>query len=252
MTTAQRAPDPASYRGQHNLLDSFVLGGGRSGSLNALRSYFNENAATGRLYTGRGFDRLEGGGDLPHVRNGITSADVLALSYLSITHRLPDVAFDTMVTYADDIARLLAELAVDVDMYEASWRVYAPGSPAAELHALLRGCGGTNRWVTANKLLARKRPRLLPVYDSRVESLLGAPNSFWECLWSWFDGDPRRVDGLRSLRDEAGGIEDISLLRCLDVVLWMRASGSRIGTNDPGSAQRTSARAWRNPRKKQR
>ncbi|WP_083649852.1 DUF6308 family protein [Amycolatopsis sp. CB00013] len=234
MTTAQRPPDPASYRGQHDLLDSFVLGEGRSDSLNALRRYFNEDATTGRLYTGRGFERLEGGGDLPHVRNCITSADVLALSYLSITHRLPDVAFDTMVTYADDIARLLAELPVDIDIHEAAWRVYATTSPAAELHALLRRCGGTNRWVTANKLLARKRPRLLPVYDSRVERLLGAPNSFWECLWTWFDGDPQRVDGLRSLRDEASGIEDISLLRCLDVVLWMRAAGSHIDTDEPG------------------
>ncbi|MFI5558537.1 DUF6308 family protein [Amycolatopsis japonica] len=223
MTTVQQVPDPTLYRGQHELLDSFVLGGGRGSSLRALRLYFNEDATSERLYTGRGFERLDGGGDLPQVRDCITSADVLSLTFLSITDRLPDVASATMVTHADEITELLAQLPVDVDMHEAEWTVYAPGSPASELHALLRRCGGTDRWVTANKLLARKRPRLLPVYDSKVMTMLGTPSSFWACLWTWFDGDPRRVDGLQDMRDEAGGITDISLLRCVDVVLWMRA-----------------------------
>lgn len=232
MTTVQQVPDPTSYRGQHELLDFFVLGGGRDSSLRELCLYFNEDAATGRLYTGRGFERLEGGGDLPQVRDRITSADVLSLTFLSVTDRLPDVASATMVTHADEITRLLAQLPVNVDMHEVGWPVYAPSSPASELHELLRRCGGTDRWVTANKLLARKRPQLLPVYDSKVKTLLGAPSSFWECLWTWFAGDPRRVVGLRRLRVEAGGIADISLLRCLDVVLWMRASRSQVVTCD--------------------
>ncbi|MFK0249709.1 DUF6308 family protein [Amycolatopsis azurea] len=231
MTTVQQVPDPTLYRGQHELLDSFVLGGGRSSSLRALRLYFNEDATSERLYTGRGFERLDDGGDLPQVRNRITSADVLALTFLSVTDRLPDVAFATSVTYAAEITRLLAQLPVDVDMHEAAWTVYAPGSPASKLHALLRRCGGTDRWVTANKLLARKRPRLLPVYDSKVMTMLGTPSSFWACLWTWFDSDPRRANGLRDLRAEVGGITDISLLRCLDVVLWMRATRSQVVTS---------------------
>lgn len=34
-------------------------------------------------------------------------------------------------------------------------------------------------WVTVGKLLARKRPRLLPVHDQVVRCVLGRPESFW-------------------------------------------------------------------------
>ncbi|WP_281246886.1 DUF6308 family protein [Amycolatopsis saalfeldensis] len=91
---------------------------------------------------------------------------------------------------------------------------------------MFKRCGGKDRWVTANKLLARKRPGLLPVYDSRVKSALSAPGSIWACLWSWFEGDSRRAEAVAGLRDQAGDITDISLLRCLDVILWMHATGA--------------------------
>lgn len=42
---------------------------------------------------------------------------------------------------------------------------------------------------------------------------------------TWFQGDPRRVEAVAALRDKAGGIEDISLLRCLDIIVWMQATG---------------------------
>jgi hypothetical protein len=90
---------------------------------------------------------------------------------------------------------------------------------------LLKCCGGKDRWVTANKLLARKRPHLLPVYDSQVKAALGGPGSIWACLWTWFQADARRAEAIAELRYEAGGIGDISLLRCIDVVLWMHATG---------------------------
>ncbi|MGW7530866.1 DUF6308 family protein [Amycolatopsis sp. NPDC054798] len=75
-------------------------------------------------------------------------------------------------------------------------------------------------------MLTRKRPHLLPVYDSQVKAVLEAPGSVWACLWTWFQADSRRADAVAKLRDQAGGIKDISLLRCLDVILWMRATGN--------------------------
>jgi hypothetical protein len=39
-------------------------------------------------------------------------------------------------------------------------------------------------WVTAGKLLARKRPKLVPVYDGVVKCALGNPPK--NHVWTWF------------------------------------------------------------------
>ncbi|MEV7039100.1 DUF6308 family protein [Amycolatopsis sp. NPDC051061] len=208
------------YAHQHHVLDECVRGEHREESLAALRRYFDQRSAA--RYTGRWFERFAGGGDRPDVANTVTEADVLALNFLSITS-LADVAIDTTITYAYQIRSLLEQIPVNLSMHSMSWSTYEKGSPAFRLWELFRSCGGNHRPVTASKLLARKRPRLFPVYDSRVKTVLKAPRSEWQCLWSWFHTDSTRASALADLRMEAGGIEDISLLRCLDVVLWMRA-----------------------------
>jgi hypothetical protein len=216
------APLASAYTSQHEQLDRHVLGDGRTAAVDALRRYFSEDAAPPR-YTGRWFERLAGGGDRPGIADTVTEADVLALNFLSITD-LANVAVDTTITYAAEITELLEQIPVNLAMYETSWTTYAPGSPASRLWWLLKRCGGKDRWVTSNKLLARKRPHLLPVYDGRVKAVLDAPNSVWACLWTWFQGS-RRAEAVAELRGNADGIEDISLLRCVDVILWMHATG---------------------------
>ncbi|MFD2422150.1 DUF6308 family protein [Amycolatopsis pigmentata] len=225
---APHPADPAAedYRRQHQLLDKCVLGVWRDESIEALRRYFHEDGPPDTLYSGRRFDRLTGGGDTPAVRDTITPADLLALTFLSITDRLPALTVDTTETHADQITNLLAQIPSDLPMHAAPWQFYAPESPAAGLWALLCRCGGHHRPVTASKLLARKRPHLLPVYDSKVANLLDQPSNIWACLWTWFHDDPRRQEALTTMRDETGSITDISLLRCLDVILWMRATRS--------------------------
>lgn len=205
------------YAHQHHLLDDCVRGAGRDESLSALRRYFDQ-----RRYTGRWFERFAGGGDHPSVANTVTEADVLALNFLSITS-LAEVAIDTTITYTLQIRELLEQIPANISMHSAAWSTYEPGAAAHRLWELFRQCGGKHRPVTASKLLARKRPNLTPVYDSQVKAVLGAPASPWHCLWSWFHNDPTRASAVADLRAEAGGIDDITLLRCLDVVLWMKA-----------------------------
>lgn len=132
-----------------------------------------------------------------------------------------------MDTHADQITELLTAIPVDVPMHTADWSLLSQDSAADQLWKILRECGGKNRWVMATKLLARKRPHLLPVYDREVRRLLDSPDNSWTCLWTWFAADADRHIALAELRNEVGGIDDISLLRCLDVVLWMRARHSR-------------------------
>ncbi|MFD2466278.1 DUF6308 family protein [Amycolatopsis silviterrae] len=123
-----------------------------------MRRYFGRDGS--QPYTGNWFERFAGGGDQSNDANVVTEADGLALNFLSITD-LAHVAVDVTTVYRDQIRELLEQIPVDLPMHEAPWTHYAPGSPAYRLWELFKHCGGKNRWVTANKLLARKRPHLL-------------------------------------------------------------------------------------------
>ncbi|MEW2507721.1 DUF6308 family protein [Amycolatopsis sp. NPDC047767] len=223
-STSRRVPSAQAYPREHGLLDRCVRGTDRAESVASLGRYFNQDDGAPR-YTGRWFERFAGTGDQPVFADTVTECDVLALNFLGITD-LADVAVDVTMTHAAEISALLAAIPSDLSMHEAPWEVYSEASAATQLWQLFKRCGGKDRWVTANKLLARKRPRLLPVYDSRVKAVLGQPDSIWACLWTWFHADGARAAAVADLRAEAGDVDDISLLRCLDVVLWMRANSS--------------------------
>ena len=53
-------------------------------------------------------------------------------------------------------------------------------------------------WVTAGKLLARKRPRLIPVYDRVVRCALGRPAKPWRWLNDAFALDAEALPGRRA------------------------------------------------------
>jgi len=78
--------------------------------------------------------------------------------------------------------------------------------------------------VTAGKLLARKRPRLIPIYDSVVKQAMGEPESWWRPLRAVLRDAPDVVDRVEDLRPEA---VDVSTLRLLDVAIWMACSQSK-------------------------
>ncbi|GGX37385.1 DUF6308 family protein [Streptomyces chryseus] len=104
---------------------------------------------------------------------------------------------------------------VDVDAV-----VVADGSPADQAWHLLRDQADVG-WVIAGKLLARKRPRSLPVYDRVVRCALGSPPSFWLDLHAALGEDGAALyRWLLELRQAAGLPETVSALRVCDVV-WM-------------------------------
>ncbi|MFC5007261.1 DUF6308 family protein [Dactylosporangium cerinum] len=92
-------------------------------------------------------------------------------------------------------------------------------SACLELWASIRSLQGVGRTITS-KLLARKRPRLIPVQDAVVMKGLGDPTEFWEPLRR------RLQEGLHSqLVDVAAPVREVpagtSTIRVLDVLLWM-------------------------------
>ena len=76
--------------------------------------------------------------------------------------------------------------------------------------------------MIAGKLMARKRPKLIPVWDNVVKCAAGRSKN----AWLWLDGLLRQDARLNSQLDQlhhAAGLPDlVSRLRVLDVVIWMR------------------------------
>ncbi|WP_251149765.1 DUF6308 family protein [Cellulosimicrobium sp. Marseille-Q4280] len=192
--------------------------GSRAQAVEHLRRYFGPVDGTSG-WAGSRFERLAGGGDRPDVADRFTADDLVAVSLLSVNVP-PHGAIQLLESRADELARLLAEIPhdlelVDVESIPDDW---APN----RLWAALRDVRGIG-WVTAGKLLARKRPRLIPVYDSVVQEAVTPTASFWEALRAALRADDRALHRhLLSLRDEAGIGDDISALRVFDVVVWMQ------------------------------
>jgi hypothetical protein len=201
-------------------------------SADHLRIYFHGSTVDRRgagPRAGRWFERLGGGGDRPEVANVVTAEDLVAVNLLNVRIR-PRVAVQLLVEQSDRISELLRQVPVDLDLRDADDEVLEEKAPLCRTWRLLREGPGdkpANRWVTAGKLLARKRPRLVPSYDSVVREMISGPRYRWWRTAREAVRDPEVAETLQALREEAQVPAVVSDLRVLDVVLWME--GSRRG-----------------------
>ena len=192
--------------------------------------YFEDDPATGLArYSGAYFERLGGGGDRPEVAYQITAEDLLAVSMLSV----PVVryyALHVLDYKGREISGMLAQIPVDVTLADdEAEHLIAQGGPGWKLWELLRGIKPRPQDkkhlgpVAAGKLLARKRPQLLPVYDSHVRKVLGRPRddqTWWRDLHCQLTRDDALVRELETVRSRAGA-GHLSLLRTFDIMCWM-------------------------------
>jgi hypothetical protein len=197
------------------VLDRILTGDLREAAVRDVQVYF-----TG--YTGRFFERLDGGGDRPEVADRVTPADIVAVSSLSISWRR-EAPFELLGSRSREITHLLAAIPTVSITDTHAGVLLADSGPVDRLWALLRDIDDIGP-TTAGKLLSRKRPALVPVFDQVVNGLIGRPERYW--LW-WHQqmSDPARVAAAERLRHEVGGVEDVSLLRILDVAIWMIGAG---------------------------
>lgn len=173
-----------------------------------LETYFFQVDPTQR-FTGRLFERFSAAGD-PY---SIGAHDFAATSVLSVS--LTGKVIDSILDRDAEIERLLR---IASDPMATLWGT-DPSSEyyraLTELYMLLRDIGGVGT-TSASKLLASKRPHFVPIRDSVVERLLGNPTEWWK---PWRDAlsNPGFVEFVQSLP----GPSDVSVLRKLDVILWM-------------------------------
>ena len=182
-----------------------------------LEKYF-DRSKTRDGYTGRYFEYFSERSSPSHL----DANDVAACATLSVA--LPGRVVTALFEQAEQIDRLLSQVpGRDVKLWEVREDELDDAAPLARLYALLRATPGVGK-VTASKLLACKRPHLVPVRDKVVERLLGAGATWWR---PWRD-----VVAKQELRDTVERVtptavpSETSILRRLDVILWMTGTGA--------------------------
>lgn len=76
-----------------------------------------------------------------------------------------------------------------------------------------------------SKLMARKRPNLVPIYDRIIGERIATLDDYWYVFHAFMSdaASCKEVEEVRRL----AGVEGVPLLRVLDTAVWMRFSGGR-------------------------
>lgn len=190
-----------------------------------MRAFDSESPA----YLGSQFEVFGRIGGMDEQPNVITAEDVLAVQCLSVTIPVP-VVLAVLGSKAEQISTVLTGLPVNLkfeDLTAADFSALAGfGQPMSELWAILRnrenlwGMGATK----VSKLMARKRPELVPIIDSVISDGLGlGRQDYWAVWFEAFSADSTLKSRLEAIRWSAG-FPHLSLLRVLDIVLWRHFS----------------------------
>lgn len=185
-----------------------------------LRAYFSP----GR-YTGAHFERFAGGGDRADVAHRFDADDLVAVSMLSIS--IPGgTALELLEHRSERLQELLEALPTDVEFADLDPEVVGSAWPARALYRELTAIKDIGE-TAATKLMARKRPHLVPILDSVVTAELSIEKGrLWEPLHAWLTRDGRANERhLRAVRDRAGLSKEISVLRVFDILTWMTGTG---------------------------
>ena len=211
-----------------------------------VKRYLAADPGTGRArFSGAYFERIGGGGDRPEVAREFTAEDLLAVSMLSV--RIEGYhALDILCYRTSELNGLLAQIPPGVALQDPrAEALIAEDGPAWKLWDMIcdiepRPEGQRIGPVAAGKLLARKRPELIPVYDSRIKKVLKRPrvdNRWWRDLRDQLVNDRVLVRELELVRASAGA-GHMSLLRVFDVMCWMfswEGVDSPCGPRVPGN-----------------
>jgi len=188
-----------------------------------VRRYFTPRRTGG--FTGAYFERLGGGGDRPSVADEFTAEDLVAVSMLSVDVS-GNAAAEILIHRRNDLHDLLREIPTARRFSDVTAEEIVPEWPVWRIYDELRAIDKIGP-TTASKLLARKRPHLVPVYDSVVETELGLVHGrLWQPLNEWLTADMHANEGrLDKIHAAAELSTEVSLLRVLDVLAWMVGKG---------------------------
>jgi len=191
----------------------------------SLGAYFvNEGPNT---FTGSRFELLA---DLQHP-NVITARDIVAVSSLSVEVPAPVSIWLLSDEGSVRTNHLLEQVPTDIDIWDpAAVELLVKGGPLWDLWDEL-SCASwpaatqSNHMgpTTISKLIAAKRPRLVPVWDSVITKVLGTADGSWEAMRLALTDDALRAR-IESATQSAPS--HVSLLRRIDAVIWYQNRNS--------------------------
>lgn len=202
------------------------------GNHERMQHHVDRYFAPGAVYAGSRFEWFTGRSE----RSRFTPWDMLAVQALSVT--VPTRVQHWLLTEpvpARHLDRSNAEFdEATIDGVELGlWNARAELTAAlSDLYDLVRAQKGMGP-VTTSKLLAAKFPNLVPIRDANVERLLGMTkhDEWWPPIATALgDEGSDQLAVLRNL-NVPSDVGRVSVLRRLDVVLWMeeRARSRRDG-----------------------
>ena len=195
--------------------------GDTDAALDLVKNYLA--TANGRFFETYGFNETS--------PNRITSADLVAVTFLSMdvsprtrSGFLPAHTIE-LAEREGQISRLLESIPADLELHcvpaDRYDELLGPDSAASRLFSLLKDILGEGRSVARHKLLARKRPGLIPVSDSKTRRELWGEGAWWRPWWEALTEDPTIVEQLGDIRQKAGTpAAHLSILRTADIIIW--------------------------------
>ncbi|MBM4534602.1 hypothetical protein GS433_23110 [Rhodococcus hoagii] len=190
-------------------------------AVEVLRRYFTEPLVkTGYLRSGARWDTWDSTGTRGRDADTFTADDLVAVTMLSVDVS-PDGAQILLRERVDEFGELLVAVGPDRDLADEADEL-TPESPVCRLEAALWTVPSIGRTV-ASKLIARKRPRLFPIYDRVIGEVLDTKQAHLEPVRTALRADDGALQRrLVSLREQAGLDEAIPALRILTVLAWMQ------------------------------
>ena len=187
-------------------------------ALALLRRYYGSPHGSNGAHAGAAFDTWDSTGTRSADANRFTADDLVAVTFVSVRPK-SSVPRALLRDRADEFSRLLVELGPDRDLADEEAPLHNdwPGWPVMKALRTVKGINAT----TASKLLARKRPRLRPIWDEVVAEVTGTHKRLWEPLRVALRKDDLALHRrLLQLREQAGLPDAVSAIRVFDVIAW--------------------------------
>jgi hypothetical protein len=211
--STETGPTPVTYR-----LPTALQDDDDAKAVEVLQRYFGRSG--GSRFTGSFFD----GWAQPQDPYRFTADDFVAVSFLTVF--VPPLAARQVLEQQIDLfSELLHDVGPDRDLVEEEGSI-DPGWPGWRLQTELRKLPDVGRTI-ASKLCARKRPRLLPIYDLHIGVVTNARKEQWVPLRDALQANGGALhERLLRLHRLADLPPEVSPLRVHDVIAWMQGSGN--------------------------
>ncbi|MBD0862613.1 hypothetical protein IA539_15545 [Gordonia sp. zg691] len=188
-----------------------------------LRTYFGD-PYPGTAYTGAIFDSWDSTGTRAADSDVFTADDLIAIGFLSVNAG-PAAARQLLRERRDEFSGYLSAVGPDRDLADERGPL-GPTWPAWVLDTQLRTVAGVGATI-ASKLIARKRPRLYPIWDTVVVDVLGTRGgAHLVPVHDALRESPDLCRRIQTARHAAGLPDDISDLRILDTIAWMQGTAA--------------------------